>query len=91
MLEFAAVTSAAASAYAAALRRSGAVFEVPRDVLIRPSGTRRCLYCRRLYTGPLPRTCDGCGASEYEPAGFWIESKGSLTLRDFARRLEPKP
>lgn len=75
MLEFAVLAGAAASAYAAALRRPGAVFEVPRGALIQPSGTRRCLYCRRSYTGPVPRTCDGCGASEYEPAGFWIESR----------------
>lgn len=69
---FHAVSAAAVvAAYAANL---GAAAEVERGLSIRPTGTRRCRYCRRIYEGAVPRTCDGCGASEYEPQGFIIES-----------------
>jgi hypothetical protein len=71
---FEVIACAAAAAYAASLRHPGAVFEVPSGALIRPFGTRHCLYCRRAYEGKVPRTCDGCGASEYTPAGFMIEA-----------------
>ena len=64
-----ALVSAAASAYAASLRRPGAVVVVPEGSLAM-SGGYRCSYCRRTYSrAALPETCKGCGASEFSPAG----------------------
>lgn len=80
-----ALASATAAAYAARIQRQGAWHEVPAGFSLRSSVSCRCLYCRRTYSGTTPRTCDGCGASEYERHGF--EEVGSA-LRDFAALLE---